>query len=117
MRPMPIVYVTNMDASLAWYRRAVPGADVVSTSPYWSELRSDGASFALHITDGVTPGTQLGLAFTATRPLETVVADWKAGGIVPSRGIADEAFGRSVVITDPDGLSIQINEHEAELYP
>jgi catechol 2,3-dioxygenase-like lactoylglutathione lyase family enzyme len=114
---MPIVYVTNMEASLTWYQQAVPGADLVSSSPYWSELRSEGASLALHVADAVTPGTQLGLAFTADRPLETIVEEWEAGGISPSRGIADEAFGRSVVISDPDGLSIQINEHEPELYP
>jgi hypothetical protein len=28
----------------------------------------------------------------------------------------DEAFGRSLVVTDPDGLEIQINEHDHELY-
>lgn len=117
MRPMPIVYVTDMERSLEWYRAAVPGVETVSTSPYWSELRSDGSSFALHITDEVTRGTQLGLAFTAHRRLEDIVDDWEAAGVSPSRGIADEAFGRSVVVTDPDGLAIQINEHEAELYP
>ncbi len=117
MRPMPIVYVTDMERSLGWYRRAVPGTEVVSSSPYWSELRSAGASFALHITDAVTRGTQLGLAFTADRPLEAIVAHWEAGDVATTRDIADEAFGRSVVITDPDGLVIQVNEHESELYP
>jgi hypothetical protein len=32
--------------------------------------------------------------------------------ITPARGIADEAFGRSLVIKDPNGLAIQVNEHE-----
>lgn len=117
MRPMPIVYVTDMETSLGWYRRAVPDAEVVSTSPYWSELRAGGSPFALHIAETVTPGTQVGLAFTAQRSLEDILADWRAGDISPTRDIADEAFGRSVVITDPDGLTIQINEHETSLYP
>lgn len=117
MRPVPIVYVTHMETSLGWYRRAVPDAELVSTSPYWSELRSGGSSFALHIAESVTPGTQVGLAFTAQRRLEDIVADWTAGGISPTRDIADEAFGRSVVITDPDGLTIQVNEHQTDLYP
>lgn len=117
MKPVPIVYVTDMDRSLDWYRRAVPDAEVVSTSPYWSELRTAGGSFALHIIEAVAPGTQLGLAFAAERRLEEIVADWEAGGIAPTRGISDEAFGRSVTVTDPDGLAIQVNEHEADLYP
>lgn len=117
MKPVAIVYVTEMDRSLDWYRRAVPAADVVSTSPYWSELESDGGTFALHAATDVVAGSQLGLAFTADRRLEDIVADWDAAGISPTRGIADEAFGRSVVVSDPDGLAIQVNEHAAEFYP
>jgi hypothetical protein len=33
-----------------------------------------------------------------------------------ARGIADEAFGRSIVLQDPNGLQIQVNEHDRELY-
>jgi hypothetical protein len=29
-----------------------------------------------------------------------------------ARGIADEAFGRSIVLRDPNGLAIQVNAHE-----
>ena len=35
----------------------------------------------------------------------------EAGNLEVARGIADEAFGRSLVVRDPDGLEIQINEH------
>jgi hypothetical protein len=31
------------------------------------------------------------------------------------RGIADEAFGRSVVVRDPDGTLIQVNEHDPDI--
>jgi len=33
-----------------------------------------------------------------------------------SRGVADEAFGRSIVVSDANGLRIQINEHDRELH-
>ncbi|MDE0527231.1 MAG: hypothetical protein OXH85_00800 [Truepera sp.] len=38
-------------------------------------------------------------------------------GITPLGNIADEAFGRSLLLGDPAGLTIQINEHDPELYP
>jgi hypothetical protein len=31
-------------------------------------------------------------------------------------GIADENFGRLLRVTDPDGMVIQINEHDPQLY-
>ena len=47
----------------------------------------------------------------AEQPLEAV-----AGLAPPARGIADEAFGRSLILEDPNGLQIQVNEHDRELY-
>ena len=35
----------------------------------------------------------------------------------PYRGIADEAFGRSLIVADPNGLKIQVNEHDRTLTP
>ena len=117
MKPVAIVYVTNMDRSLEWYRAVLPAADVVSTSPWWSELSVAGTSLALHFTERITPGDQVGLALAADRPLEHVVRTLAEAGIEPIRGIADEAFGRSLVLEDPDGLAIQVNEHDPEHYP
>ena len=47
----------------------------------------------------------------ADEPLERL-----AGTGSLASGIADEAFGRSLVRSDPDGLQIQVNEHDPELY-
>ena len=117
MRPVPIVYVTDMNRSLDWYRRLLPDAELVSTSEWWSELSSDGVSVALHGAESLEPGGHVGLAFEASSPLEDVVAALADGGIEPARAICDEPFGRSIVIQDPDGLKIQINEHDPEKYP
>ena len=111
MKPVTIVYVTDMEASLAYYRKLLPQAELVSQSPYWSELALEGASVALHITDGVESGSQLGLSLTADAPLEEIENRLEGLGIPIERGIADEAFGRSMIIRDRDGLAIQINEH------
>jgi catechol 2,3-dioxygenase-like lactoylglutathione lyase family enzyme len=118
MKVVPIVYVTDMQRSLDWYRRLIPHAGLLSTSPYWSELSLGAtASLALHIVGEITPGSQLGLALEADRSLEVITERLAEAGISIDREIADEAFGRSMVIHDPDGLGIQINEHDREWYP
>jgi catechol 2,3-dioxygenase-like lactoylglutathione lyase family enzyme len=101
---MPIVYVQDMDASLTFYEGL--GFERKSRSEMWSELRAgDGAVLALHKAEA---GRRVELALVAEESLEQVT-----GRITPTRGIADETFGRSLVIRDPNGLTIQVNEHDS----
>ena len=51
----------------------------------------------------------------AAEPLEKVAARLAAAGF-PAGPIMDENFGRSMVVHDPDGAAVQINEHHPELY-
>jgi catechol 2,3-dioxygenase-like lactoylglutathione lyase family enzyme len=100
-----IVYVRDMDASLAFYEGL--GFTVRSRSPMWSELQAgDGAVLALH---GEIEGNagHVEVALGADAPLETF-----AGRSDVARGIADEVFGRSLVLRDPNGLALQVNEHD-----
>lgn len=104
---MPIVYVSDMDESVAFYERLGFEADMASRGPSWAQLRAgDGAVLALHSAMGGEPG-RIELAMVADEPLERV-----AELVPPARGIADEAFGRSLVLRDPNGLAIQVNEHD-----
>ncbi len=117
MRLVAIVYVTDMERSLVWYRRLLPDAELTSSSPFWSELSLGTASLALHITEAADRGTQLGIALTADRSLDDIRSDLAGSGVEIAREIADEPFGRSMVIRDPDALAIQINEHDPNRYP
>jgi catechol 2,3-dioxygenase-like lactoylglutathione lyase family enzyme len=104
---MPIVYVREMDASLAFYESL--GFEVESRSPMWSRLNAgDGAALALH---GEVDGNagHIELAMNADD------LDVLAGRNDVARGIADEAFGRSLVLRDPNGLAIQVNSHDPTL--
>ena len=112
---MPIVYVTDMAQSLQFYKAL--GLTAKNESQVWSELRLGENALALHHTPEISKGVQqVGLAMVAHQPLETIVAQLEAGGVVLEYEIADEAFGRSLLIYDPDRLPIQINEHDPELY-
>ena len=109
---MPIVYVRDMDESVAFYERLGFEVDIQARSQMWTELKAaDGAVLALHAAeDGYAPG-RVELSMIAEQPLEAV-----AGLAPPASGIADEAFGRSLILEDPNGLQIQVNEHDRELY-
>lgn len=108
---MPIVYVDEMDASVAFYERLGFEVDESSRGPSWAQLRAgDGAVLALHAALGGEPG-RIELAMVSEEPLERVAAI-----VAPERGITDEAFGRSLVLRDPNGLHIQVNEHDPELH-
>lgn len=111
MKPVPFIYTTDMTRSIDWYRTVIPRATLTSESPYWSELDIDGAILALHGTDSISPGGGAGVAFVADEPLEALVARLTDAGIEPSRGVAEEPFGRSIVLEDPDGFRFQVNEY------
>ena len=115
LRLMPIIYVRDMARSLAFYQGL--GCAVQHEGAVWTELSLGEASLALHLTEheGGRP-LQVGMALTAKRPLEEIVAHLAEANITTPHEIVDEAFGRSLLIVDPDGLPIQINEHDPSLY-
>jgi catechol 2,3-dioxygenase-like lactoylglutathione lyase family enzyme len=117
MKLMPIVYVTDMARSVAFYEGLGLTAKTKGRSGMWFELTLGDAVLALHKADYVPAqkGQRMELSFVSSEALETLIARWQQNGI-ESDGIVDEAFGRSCRVTDPDGLMIQINEHEEELY-
>ena len=108
---MPIVYVRDMDESVAFYERLGFEVDIQSRSQNWTELKAgEGAVLALHSAEGGKAG-RIELSMVSDEPLERLVEV-----APPARGISDEAFGRSIVLQDPNGLEIQVNEHDRELY-
>jgi catechol 2,3-dioxygenase-like lactoylglutathione lyase family enzyme len=110
---MPIVYVTDMDKAVAFYESLGFAVDTRGRSEHWTELRAgDGAVLALHYA-GRAPEQRVELALVATEPLENVQERHRDS---VTRPVTDEAFGRSLALRDPDGLEIQVNEHERELY-
>ncbi len=110
MRLQPIVYVTDMERSTAWYSDLLGhGPDVAGG--HWSSFGVGGAHLALHLSDEALGAGNIELSLVVEEPLEEL-----ASRLTPHRAIADEAFGRSLVVRDPDGALIQVNEHDSELY-
>ena len=112
MKLMPLVYVTDMNVAVSFYTKLLPASTIVTTSPYWTELNVGGSSLALHISESVDHTEDgMALSFDAATTLEQVVSLLNEAGIEPSGEICAQPFGRSVTVTDPDGLVIQVNEH------
>ena len=118
MKLMPIVYVTDMARSSQFYTALGLKGELQDRASMWAEFSLGDAVLALHRIDKLPPALagQIELAMVSNERLESVVERLRTAGIVLEREIADEAFGRSIQVRDPDGLVIQINEHDVELY-
>jgi len=117
MTVLPIVYVKDVEAQARFYR-VLGGVEVArSRTGDWVELRFGQGMLALHRIHKDLPQRQkVELSFVAEVPLEEVVAALEQAGIELYWDIFDESFGRAIKIKDPEGMVIQINEHEPELY-
>ena len=111
LRLLAIVYVSDMARSFAFYRAlGFVGELPEGDAPVWLPMQLGGFPLALHTVGELPHGGQVGIAFSAD-DLDAVAADLRVADIEIARPIQDEPFGRSLVVRDPDGLLIQINEH------
>lgn len=118
MRVMPIRYVHDIAASEHFYTAIGLEPDQHSRSGHWVELTSAGGLIALHTASAAAPPrstTDFELCLVTDAPLEHLTARLEAHGIT-HEGICDENFGRFLAVTDPDGVRIQVNEHDPSLY-
>lgn len=115
---MPIIYVRDIPTSVRFYSTLGFTERRRSRSDNWVELAAEGGRLALHRSTGAArpANGRVEFSLVATETLERVRDALVTAGIASVGPIMDEAFGRSLVVTDPDGLEIQINEHDHELY-
>ena len=118
MIAMPIIYVTDVRASVRFYSALGFTERRRSRTDNWVELAGRGGMLALHRSTGENRPTngRVELSLATTEPLGRVREALVKAGIVSVGPVMDEAYGRSLIVTDPDGLEIQINEHDHELY-
>lgn len=114
MRVVPIRYCSDVDASVRFYGAIGLDPGSVSRPGAWAELVAASGMVAVHEASGATVGT-CELAFEADEPLEAVTSRLRSAGFEPEP-IVDENFGRSVRVCDPDGVWVQVNLHDRELY-
>jgi len=112
MRVLPIRYSSDVEAMTRFYEALGLRVGSVSRPGGWVELPADGGMLAVHRGDDAG---RCELAFETDEPLEDVAARLRAAGYEPGP-VIDEGFGRSLRVRDPDGVWVQINTYERELY-
>lgn len=112
MRLQPIVYTKDMAQAVTWYGHVL-GTTPSYESDVWTTFDVNGAHLAIHRVDGdLANESRVAISLVATDPLEDLMQRWSSTDEVDVvRGIQDETFGRSLLLTDPDGTVIQVNEH------
>ncbi|MFD3490560.1 VOC family protein [Streptomyces sp. NPDC058690] len=107
---LPIRYVADVEASRHFYAGLglIFQPDVSVNA--WAQLAADAGAVGIHdatVSQGRPPGTTE-LGFTTDERLEDIAERLARSGY--DYDLVDENFGRSVRVTDPDGVVIQIQE-------
>lgn len=113
MKVMPIRYCADVAESTRFYRALGLDLGAMTRPGTWVELPGTAGVLALHQETGNAGACEL--AFEADEPLEAVAARLAAAGYPPGP-ILDESFGRALRVQDPDGVFVQVNEHDRSLY-
>lgn len=114
MRVMPIRYSSDVVAMTRFYQALGLQVGSVSRPGAWIELPADGGMLAIHRASGEDVG-RCELAFEVNEPLDDIAARLRAAGFQPGP-LIDEGFGHSLRVQDPDGVWVQINLYDRELY-
>ena len=117
LRVQPMAHVADMAAALAFYEAL--GARLVfgSRDGDWALVRFEDTLLSLLARapgDGRMETVEL--QFTSTASLEAIETHLRS--IDPAwidRGVADEAFGRMLKLTTPDGLLIKVLELDRDV--
>lgn len=118
MRVMPIRYTEDIEAMVRFYGALGLGLNTVSRAGGWVDLTAAGGMVGLHIaskTEQAMTSGRCEISFESDERLDDVVARLHAAGYADAH-IIDEAFGRSLRVTDPDGVPLQVNQSDPSLY-
>lgn len=112
MRVLPIRYTSDVEALTRFYAALGLHEGPVSRPGGWVELPADGGTLAVHEEQS---GGRCELAFETDEPLEDVKNRLQEAGYHPGP-VIDEGFGQSLRVADPDGVPVQINAYDRDLY-
>jgi catechol 2,3-dioxygenase-like lactoylglutathione lyase family enzyme len=117
MKVMPIRYVADVAAATRFYAALGLVQGDSSRSGDWTELSGSGGVLAVHSARKAEQDHPGGveLSFETEEQLEVLAGRLAAAGFEPE-AIVDESFGRSLRVVDPDGVLVQVNEQDRELY-
>lgn len=115
-RLLPVVFPRNMDNALSFYKML--GLEIQRRGKAWSEVIVGDTILGLQNDSDPSRGEKIQIVLVSSRPLEEVREQLIAHDYIKENEteIADEGYGRSLLIHDPDGFPILINEYDPDLY-
>ena len=118
LTPMTIVYVRDVARALPFYQTLGFEIALRERTGDWVQLRLGDAVLGLHKADEPSRRERCGiqLSLIVHEKLEDLLERLHAAGFLTPHPIIDESFGRSVQLEAPEGLLIQVNELEIDLY-
>lgn len=118
VRVRPIRFTDDVAAMRRFCEALGLAADVVSDGGGWVTFTAPAGGAALHDAassdGGCAPGTTE-LSFEYDGPLEELEARLHAAGFADAH-VVDESYGRDLVVTDPDGVTVIVNEVQHDLH-
>ncbi|GAA5049961.1 VOC family protein [Streptomyces similanensis] len=107
---LPIRYVADVAASRRFYAGLGLGVRQEPGEAVWVRLTAAAGAVGIHdaaVSKGRPPGTTE-LGFATEESLEEVALRLERDGYAYE--LCDEDFGRSIRVTDPDGIVVQIQQ-------
>lgn len=114
MKLVPIRYTKDAAALARFYEALGLEMEAASRPGRWLELAAVNAMLAIHLADE-GDAARCEVAFESDEPLERVAERLQAAGFEPGP-VMDENFGQSLRVLDPDGVWVQINLFDRDLY-
>lgn len=119
MKVCPVRFTDDVAAMRRFLEALGMRARISATGGGWVDLTvgTEGLA-ALHAAATSEFGHRAGettLSFESEEPLEGVRDRLHAAGFADAH-IIDEAYGRMLVVTDPDGIEVIVNEEQHDLY-
>ncbi len=112
MRVRPVRFTNDLGAMRRFLEALGLKARVESTTGGWVDFTIETTGMAaLHDASGAATGYRPGqtsLSFEADEPLEPLQDRLVAAGFTDAH-IVDEAYGRTLFVTDPDGVWVAID--------
>jgi hypothetical protein len=119
MRVRPVRFTNDVAAMRRFLEALGLTPRIASTGGGWVDFTIDTTGMAaLHPAPGtVTPyqAGQTALSFEADEPLEPLRDRLAAAGFADAH-IVDEAYGRTLFVTDPDGVWVAIDGRQTDLH-
>ena len=107
----PIRFTANIDEMRRFLELLGFEAHIISEKHGWVEMRGDVSIINLHGADR----EESSVVFDTDEPLESLQKRLQDAGFSDAR-ITDEAWGRMLEVTDPQGESVWVNERMKDTY-